>query len=426
MNETTTQQHSLLHTAKLYLVGGVNSPVRAFKQVGMEPLLVRKAEGAYITDESGRQLIDLVCGWGTLILGHRHPVVRDAVLETLNKLILAGFTTRYEVALAEKIVSLYPGIEKVRFVNSGTEAVLSAVRLARAVTGKNRIIKFDGCYHGHADTLLVRAGSGAMGLPSTAGIPPAVVRDTLLARYNDLTSVEVLFHAYEDIAAVIVEPVAGNMGVVVPDEEFIQGLRTLTTRHGALLIFDEVITGFRVGLDGCAGKWSVKPDIVCFGKIIGGGFPVGAYAAPSWIMNRVAPQGDVYQAGTLAGHPVAMSAGLATLSYLEEKMPYQQLEERTAVLARTIKELFLTKGIAVQVNHFASMFSIFFTHRQVRTLEDVNCSDTEMFAKVYRLIFEEGVLLPPSPYEACFLSVAHDDGICEQIVEKIQRALRRL
>ncbi|MGY5353229.1 glutamate-1-semialdehyde 2,1-aminomutase [Wenyingzhuangia sp. IMCC45533] len=388
------------------LVGAVNSPVRAFASVGGNPLFIDKAKGAYIKDVDGNKYIDLVLSYGPMILGHRNKKVEKAVSRALKKGYSFGASTHAEITLAKIVCDAFPGMDKVRFVNSGTEAVLSAIRLARAHTNKDKIIKFSGCYHGHMDAMLVAAGSGlaTLSLPGSKGVPSQAVENTLISEYNNLESVKAHFEKHDDIAAVILEPVTGNMGVVQPTDEFIKGLREITKEHNALLICDEVMTGFRSKFGGAQEIIGVQADITCLGKVIGGGFPVGAYGASNEIMENVAPLGGMYQAGTLSGNPIAMAAGISTLTELKKQNPYNKFN----VVAEKIEGFLLTAakkyGVDLTVNRFGSMMNPFFTATEVTNFVDAQTSDTSKFAKFFWAMIENGVFLPPSQFEAWFLS----------------------
>lgn len=399
--EKTLELYSL---AKKYLVGAVNSPVRAFKSVGGVPMFIDKAKGSKIYDVDGNEYIDFVQSYGPMILGHKNRVVQRWVDKTQAKGYTFGASTKTEAYLAKRICDIFPGIEKIRFVNSGTEAVFSAIRLARAFTGKNKIIKFSGCYHGHSDALLVAAGSGlaTLSLPGSKGVPEEAVRNTLIAEYNDIKSVERHLKS-KKVAGVIIEPIAGNMGVVLPSQKFIKQLQQLTQEYGALLIVDEVMTGFRAKFGGTQDLLGIKADITCLGKVIGGGFPVGAYGARAEIMDMVAPLGAVYQAGTLSGNPVAMSCGLATLNELEKRNPYKDFNKTAGYLEKHLKLAAKENGIDVQVNRFGSMISVFFTKEKVTNFKTAQTCDTEKFKIFFWKMMENGVFLPPSQFESWFL-----------------------
>ena len=423
-----TRSAAALERAQQVLVGGVNSPVRAFASVGGQPLFIERARGARITDVDGNDYLDLVLSYGPMILGHGHPAVLQAVEQAVARGFSYGATAEGEIALAEMIVAAFAPIDKVRFVNSGTEAVLSAIRLARAYTGKDKIIKFAGCYHGHMDALLVAAGSGlaTLSLPGSRGVPQAAVSNTLVANYNDAGSVARLLTQHDDVAAIILEPVAGNMGVVPPTEDFIAALHKLAREHETLIIADEVMTGFRAQFGGAYELVGLQPDIVCLGKVIGGGFPVGAYGARLDIMDLVAPLGPVYQAGTLSGNPVAMAAGLATLSELQRQNPYKKFAERTAALKDTIEQAAGKAGVAVTVNAFGSMISPFFAAEKVVDFASAQTSDTARYAAFFWQMIHQGVFLPPSQFEAWFLSTALDDELFAGLQEKTYRAILNL
>ncbi len=419
----------LMEEALEVLPGGVNSPVRAFKAVGGSPIALVKGRGCRVWDADGNEYIDFLASWGPLILGHAHPKVVKAVKEEVEKGLSFGLTNPHEVRLAHLVVEMVPSVEKVRFVNSGTEATMSAVRLARGVTGRRYVLKFDGCYHGHYDSLLVSAGSGVatFGIPGTPGIPEEIAKLTLVVPFNDEGAVKEAFERYgEDIACVIVEPVAGNMGVVPPREGFLKFLREITQKNGSLLIFDEVITGFRLSKGGAQELFGVEPDITCLGKILGGGMPVGAYGGRKEIMSQVAPEGPVYQAGTLSGNPVAMVCGVETLKELRDKEPYPQLETRMKQLSEGVGKILGDKGIPHRINVVGSMMTVFFTDREVFDFESAKSSDTELFGKFFRKLLEKGVLIPPSQFEAWFVGTAHEEKHIEEALERISEAVKDL
>lgn len=401
---------ALFAEAKKYIPGGVNSPVRAFKAVGGDPIFVKSAKGAYLYDEDGNKLIDYIASWGPLILGHAYEPVINAVIEKAKKGTSFGMPTAIETELAQLAVSMVPNIDKIRFVNSGTEACMSAVRLARGYSGKDKIIKFAGCYHGHSDSFLIQAGSGAVtfGSPNSPGVTQGTAKDTLLATYNDLESVRELTIANKgEIAAIIIEPVAGNMGCIIPKEDFIKGLRKLCTQENILLIFDEVMTGFRLGRGGAQEVLGVDADIVTFGKVIGGGLPVGAFAARADIMNQLAPDGPVYQAGTLSGNPLAMSAGLAMLTELNNNPAiFRSLADKTAYLHKGLENVLAEKGIPHQINRFGSMISVHFTEEPVVDFASSAKGNNETFKKYFHGMLDHGVYLPPSAFESYFLNDA--------------------
>ena len=421
---------TLFDQACQVMPGGVNSPVRAFRAVNLCPRFIKRAEGARIYDEDGRSYIDYVSSWGPMILGHNHPEVRAAVEEAVQDGLSFGAPTRREVEMAQLMVELVPNIEMVRMVNSGTEAVMSAIRVARGATGRDLIIKFEGCYHGHSDCMLVQAGSSALagGCPSSAGVPEGTAKDTLTAQFNDLDSVEALLLAHPDqVAAVIVEPVAANMGVVGPAPGFLQGLRTLCDRHGALLIFDEVITGFRLGLGGAQDYFGVRADLVTFGKIIGGGMPVGAYCGSRKLMEQVAPCGPVYQAGTLSGNPVAMAAGLAQLRYLKAHPEiYGQIEAYAKELAQGMAQAADKHGVPAAVNQIGSLVAPFFTPTAVTTFTDAKGSDVGRYAQYFAAMLDQGIYLAPAQFEAMFVSAAHTRADLEATLAAVEKAFTQL
>ncbi len=421
---------TLFEQAKKVLPGGVNSPVRAYRAVGLTPRFISKADGAYIWDADGRKYIDYVCSWGPMILGHNHPLIREAVEKAVKDGLSFGAPTAREVEIAQLMVEMVPNIEMVRMVNSGTEAVMSALRLARGATGRDKIIKFEGCYHGHSDSMLVKAGSSAMagGCPSSAGVPADTAKDTLTAQYNDLSSVQQLFDENPgQIACIIVEPVAANMGVVGPNPGFLEGLRTICDKEGALLIFDEVITGFRLAKGGAQEFFGVKADIVTFGKIIGGGMPVGAYCASRALMEQVAPCGPVYQAGTLAGNPVAMAAGLAQLHYLDENPQiYTELQRKATRLADGMRNAVRETGAAVQINQIGSLAAPFFTPDTVESFSGAARSDLKKYAAYFAGMLNRGIYLAPAQFEAMFVSYAHTDADIDTAVEAAKAVFAQL
>ncbi len=410
MDETTSSL--LFQRASRTMVGGVNSPVRAFRSVGGSPLFIKRGYGCRVVDVDDREYIDYVCSWGPLILGHAHPAVTDALVRVAKGGTSFGAPTENEILLAELICEAVPSIDRVRLVNSGTEATMSAVRLARAYTNRSKIVKFDGCYHGHADTFLIQAGSGAttLGIPDSPGVPESVVHDIVSLPYNSLDAVQRAFEEQGDeIAAVIVEPVAGNMGVVPPVEGFLEGLRSLCSTHGSLLIFDEVITGFRLGFGGAQQMYGVTPDITTLGKIIGGGLPVGAFGGREDIMNLLAPEGPVYQGGTLSGNPLAVTAGLATLAFLEDEQPYDLLLDRCTTLANGLKRVVNESGIAAHINQVGSMMTLFFSREPVKNYSTACTTDRSRYAEFFHAMLDNSVYLPPSPFESWFVSVAHKE-----------------
>ena len=417
---------NLYSTAKQYIPGGVNSPARSWGAVGGDPIFLAKGSGSRVWDADGNEYIDYVCSWGPLILGHAHPEILKAIGETAAKGTSFGAPTELENELAKKVVDAYPSVDLVRCVSSGTEAGMSALRLARAFTGRDKIIKFQGGYHGHAGALLVAAGSGALshGVPDSAGVTASFAKDTLIAQFNSLDSVEEHFNKFpKEIACVIVEPVAGNMGVIPPQPGFLQGLRDLTSGHGALLIFDEVITGFRVGFGGAQELYAVAPDISCFGKIIGGGMPVGAYGGRGDVMETVSPLGPMYQAGTLSGNPVAMAAGTKTLELLSRDGVYEGLEAKAEQLADGLQQVFAEAEVPLRINRVGSMMTLFFNSGEVTGWDTVTKSDREGFGKFFHRMIEEGVYLPPSPFEAMFVSTAHTDADIRATIDAARRAL---
>jgi glutamate-1-semialdehyde 2,1-aminomutase len=420
------QSEELFERAKKLIPGGVNSPVRAFRSVGGSPFFTKKASGCRLTTVDDRELIDYVCTWGPAIHGHDHPEIREAVADALAQGTSFGTPGPAEVEMAELLVEIVPSVEKVRMCNSGTEATMSSIRLARGFTGRSKIIKFAGCYHGHVDSLLVKAGSGALtlGNPDSAGIPESFAKETIVLPYNDLNAVEDAFtQSGEEIAAIIVEPYPANCGLILPEDGYLEGLRKACTENGATLIFDEVMTGFRLGIGGVQERTGVTPDLTAMGKIIGGGLPVGAFGGKAEIMNCLAPLGPVYQAGTLSGNPLAMAAGIASLRMLKENPPYERLEKLGAMLAGGIRDTAKEKGIALQVPQVGSMFCLFFSESPVGNFEQALASDAEAFKKIFQACLSNGVYLPPSAYETCFISAAHGEDEISQTLEQIRLTL---
>ena len=415
--------------AQQVIPGGVDSPVRAFKSVGGTPIFIEKGEGAYLFDIDGNSYVDFVQSWGPLIFGHCDKTIEFAVMDAVTKGLSFGAPTTVETELAKKICDMFEAIDKIRFVSSGTEAVMSAIRLARGYTGKDDIVKFEGCYHGHSDSLLVQAGSGAVtfGTPSSPGVPADLTKHTLLAKYNDIQSVKKCFENSSDIACIILEPVAGNMGLVPADDKFLQDLRVLCDEHGALLIFDEVMSGFRASLKGAQGLTSVVPDMVTFGKVIGGGMPVGAFGGKLDIMNKLSPDGPVYQAGTLSGNPVAMHAGLASVSkILESKDLYSSFEAKAKKLVAGLKSAADTNGIPLQVDVRGSMFGFFFNENKVKNFDDALKSDTKMFAKFHQGMLNEGFYFACSQFETGFICDAISDAMIDDCIKAAQKVMSEL
>ncbi len=424
-----TQSSSLFEAACQLIPGGVNSPVRAWKAVGGNPFFVARGKGCILTDVDGKPYIDYVCSWGPLILGHAHQEVVQAVKAVAAEGLSFGAPTEKEILLASLIKEAVPSIDKIRFVNSGTEATLSALRLARAYTKRDKIIKIIGGYHGHHDALLVQAGSGVatLSIPSTPGVPEAVVQDTLLVHYNDEQAVKSLFEQYpEDIAAIIIEPVAGNMGVVPPQPGYLEALRQITSDFGAFLIFDEVMTGFRIAHGGAQERYGVIPDLTTLGKIIGGGLPIGAYGGRADIMQLIAPEGEVYQAGTLSGNPIATAAGIASLQLLRTNGFYEQLEEKTGELETALLKEAESSSIAVQINRVGSMMTLFFSEKPITNFEDATSSDTKRFAAFWQEMVKQGIYLPPSAFEAWMISSAHSKREINRTIKAASNAFHIL
>lgn len=424
----TRNFHNLIEEARKYIPGGVNSPVRAFKSVGGDPVFIERAEGAWMTDVNGKHYVDYVGSWGPMLLGHNHPDVRAAVQAAVERGLSFGAPTLVETEMAREICEAMPSIERVRMVSSGTEATMSAIRLARGFTGRDRIVKFEGCYHGHADSLLVKAGSGALtfGVPTSPGVPAAMAQHTLTLAYNDAKGVEDLFESEgETIAAVIVEPVAGNMNCIPPEPGFLEALRAQCDAYGALLVFDEVMTGFRVGPQGAQGRYGVRPDLTTLGKIIGGGMPVGAFGGRADVMSHLAPEGPVYQAGTLSGNPVAMAAGLATIRHAIDPALHLQLEERTAELLAGLREEAVRAGVPFVTNQVGGMFGLFFTEAErVARFSEVTACDVQRFGRFFHAMLDHGVYLAPSAFEAGFVSSAHGEPEIAHTLKAAAHAFR--
>lgn len=425
-NRTDEKSKAAFERAKRSIPGGVNSPVRAFKSVGLTPVVIDRAEGCRITDVDGQTYIDYVLSWGPLIAGHAHPQVVEAIKRTAEKGTSFGAPTELETEMAELVCERVPSIDVVRMVNSGTEATMSALRLARGYTGRSKILKFEGSYHGHADSLLIKAGSGVatLGLPDSPGVPEGVAAHTIAVPYNDLESVRIAFDRFgEEIAAVIVEPVAGNMGVVPPVPGFLQGLRDITSKYGSLLIFDEVMTGFRVHLNCAQGLFGITPDLTCLGKVIGGGLPVGAYGGKREIMERMAPAGPIYQAGTLSGNPLAMAAGFTTLKLMDDAQ-YELLERLSSRLQAGLEANAREFGIPMTINRVGSMVCPFFAEGPVTDFDSARTADAQRFRNVFARLLDEGVNIAPSPFEGWFVSTAHSDNDIDSTIEAHRTALR--
>ena len=421
------RSEEIFHRGEKILVGGVDSPVRAFRSVGGTPLVIEKAQGPHIIDADGNKYLDYVCSWGALILGHAHPAIVQAIQDQATKGTSYGMTSPLESELAEQIAQAMPSIEMLRFVSSGTEATMSAVRLARAYTQRDLILKFEGCYHGHSDSFLSQAGSGlaTLGISASPGVPEAFARLTLNVPYNNLEAVEKAFQSHKnEIAAIIVEPIAANMGVVNPNKGYLEGLREITKKNGSLLIFDEVISGFRVARGGAQAQYKINPDLTTLGKIIGGGLPVAAYGGRKEIMQMLAPLGPVYQAGTLSGNPLAMRAGLATLPHLSAPNFYKDLNEKSRRLAEGLRKAFQEANVPVQINAAGSLLTIFFNENPIQNYDDAKKSDSKKFAKFFHEMLNRGIFLPPSQYEALFLSAAHTDSDIDRTIEAARESLK--
>ena len=427
MNLSTSLE--LFDRAVNLIPGGVNSPVRACKSVGAEPIFIDRAEGCLIFDADGNRYIDYIGSWGPLILGHRHPAVMDAIVSVLERGTSFGAPIDLEVQLAEMVIEAVPSVEMVRMVNSGTEATMSAVRLARGATGRDIVLKFDGCYHGHADTLLVAAGSGVatLGIPGSPGVPESIARHTLSLPYNDMECLKAVMEKQGDsVACIIVEPIAGNMGLVLPEKGFLEMLRELADRFGAILIFDEVMTGFRVAYGGAQDLFGVYPDLTCFGKIIGGGLPVGAYGGKLDLMSKVAPQGSVYQAGTLSGNPVAMAAGIATLEQLQKDGFYEALDKKADRLLAGLEQAAKKAAIPAQAKRVGSMLGFFFNHKEVKNFDDAKTCNLDRFSAFYNGLRQKGIYIAPSQFEVLFVSIAHDTEHIDRTIQAAEEVLGQL
>lgn len=423
------QSQKMFEQASRVIPGGVNSPVRACRSVGCDPLFIKSAKGAYITDVDNNEYIDFVCSWGPMIGGHAHPDVVTAVQTTAAGGTSFGAPTPSEITLADMVVEAVPSIDKVRFVNSGTEATMSAVRLARGYTGRNIVVKFDGCYHGHADSFLVKAGSGVatLGIPGSPGVPEDIVKNTISIGYNDISLLEqTLTDESLDIACVIMEPVAGNMGCIVPDRIFLERVRTLTEERGIVLIFDEVISGFRLAYGGAQEYFGITPDMTCLGKIIGGGLPVGAYGGSSKIMDQIAPDGPVYQAGTLSGNPLAMAAGIATLNMLQQPNFYRDLNDKAGACAERLREIGERSGVNVRLNHIGSLMTAFFSDQEVVDFQSAMRADTDRYAAHFRNMLSQGIYLAPSQFEVAFISAAHGSEELEKLQKMTEWSFKKI
>lgn len=424
-----SQFDALYQEAQKYIPGGVNSPVRAFKQVGGAPVFFKKGEGAYVYDEAGKRYIDYVGSWGPMIVGHAHPEVIEAVVKTAKNGLSFGAPTVSETELAKRVLELVPSMDQVRMVSSGTEATMSAIRLARGYTGRDKIVKFEGCYHGHSDSLLVKAGSGLLtfGEPSSPGVPADLTQHTIVIEYNNPEAVKAVFAEYGDeIACVIVEPIAGNMNCIPPQPGFLETIRECCDQHGSVFIIDEVMTGFRVGKYSAQGLYGVTPDLSTFGKVIGGGMPVGAFGGKKAIMDHLSPNGAVYQAGTLSGNPVAMAAGIKTLELISKEGFYEDLSAKTDYLIKGITEVFAKHNRPLSTNHVCGMFGLFFTDGEVKTFSDATRSDIDFFQKFYHGLLDEGIYLAPSAFEAGFLSSAHTYEDLDETIAAMDRVLTKL
>jgi len=429
MGRKTENSGQLFQEAQRYIPGGVNSPVRAFKAVGGSPAFIDRAIGSKIYDLDNNEYIDYVCSWGPLILGHAHPEIVSAIQGAAEKGLSFGASTKGEVEMAKQICRMLPSMDQVRLVNSGTEATMSALRLARGYMGRDKVIKFEGCYHGHVDSLLVKAGSGAttLGIPTSGGIPKILAQHTIALPFNDINQVRRVLQDYSrEIACIIVEPIPANMGVILPRKNFLENLQELTERHDIVLIFDEVITGFRVAQGGAQGLYNIKPDLTCLGKIIGGGLPVGAFGGKKEIMQYLSPLGPVYQAGTLSGNPLAVSAGLKTLEILSNENIYKELKPKADKLTEGLLAAAKSAGIRVTINRIESMFTLFFTGKNVVDYTSALNSDQEMFARYFHGMLEEGIYLPPSQFEANFVSIAHTDEDIERTIAAAQKVFNKL
>ncbi|TCK92467.1 glutamate-1-semialdehyde 2,1-aminomutase [Natranaerovirga hydrolytica] len=424
------QSKAIFEEAKQYIPGGVNSPVRAFQSVGMDPIIVKEAKGSKIIDVENKEYIDYISSWGPLILGHASDIVSNGIMDYIHKGTSFGLPTKIEVDIAKLIHEAFPSMELIRMVNSGTEATMSALRVARGYTKRNKILKFEGCYHGHSDSLLVKSGSGTLtyGVPTSEGVPQKVVEDTLVGEFNNIENVKQIFKENQnEIAAVIVEPVPGNMGVIPPNKGFLEALRTITKEEGAVLIFDEVITGFRLGFGGAQGTYGIKPDMTCLGKIIGGGLPVGAYGGKKEIMEMVAPLGNVYQAGTLSGNPIAVKMGYNTLNYLKNNQDiYKTLEDKAIILEKAFNEHIEKAGVPARVNRVKSMLTVFFNGQDVVSYQEASTSDTQMYSQYFKGMLAEGILLPLAQFEGMFLSAAHTDEDLEKTIKASKKVLLSL